>query len=89
MRVSSRALGVIGTIGAVEALHALAQRSRGAVGDAARDAIRAIQAKLGPVDGGRISLATTDDLEGALSAAGGGELAVADDPGPAVRKPVR
>lgn len=62
------ALGALGTIRAVEPLHILAER--GKFKRTARRAIASIQSRLGNVEAGRLSLASTVDPAGALSIAG-------------------
>jgi len=60
-------LGRIGSIRAVEPLAALAER--GSLQSEARDAMRRIQARLGDVEAGRVSLVEDRGPEGALSLA--------------------
>lgn len=68
---SARALGFVGSIAAVEPLLPLARGAWGAseVRAAARDALRRIQSRLGPVEAGRLALVDVDGAAGALSEA--------------------
>lgn len=64
-----RALGLIGTVASVEPLLPLTSGLRlpGAVKEAARDSIRRIQSRIGPVESGRLSLVGEHDASGGLS----------------------
>jgi hypothetical protein len=65
LKAAAEALGRIGTIAAVEPLMALLEK--GLAKDAARDAVRAIQARLGDVGAGRLSVVEPGAGGGALS----------------------
>lgn len=76
-----RALAEVGTVAAVEALlpHASSVLPFGALKTAALDAIRSIQSRAGPVEGGRLSL-VGEESGGELSlAVEGGGLAIAEE----------
>lgn len=64
-----RALGLIGTVASVEPLLPLTSGLRlpGAVKEAARDSIRRIQSRIGPVESGRLSLIGEHESSGGLS----------------------
>ncbi|MGC4114841.1 MAG: hypothetical protein QM765_09570 [Myxococcales bacterium] len=68
-REAAAGLGKVGTVRAVEPLLPLTQGvlADGALKDAARDAVRAIQARLGDAGGGRLSVVQAVAEEGALS----------------------
>ena len=76
---AAKALGLVGTVHAVEPLLPL---TRGLLGDdkvreAAQDAVRRIQLRLGDAEAGRVSIAKVEDVAGAVSvAADGGELSL-------------
>lgn len=57
------ALGERGGRSSVPALHRLVEEAEGAVARAARDAMAQIQARLGPADAGRVSLAPPPDQD--------------------------
>ena len=79
-RAAAEALARVGTIRAVEPL----LNVKGAKA-AARDAARAIQSRLGPVESGGLSVAPAEGVEGAVSVAStGGDLSLS-----AERKPVK
>jgi len=79
---AAKALGLVGTVHAVEPLLPL---TRGLLGDdkvreAAQDAVRRIQLRLGDAEAGRVSIAKVEDVAGAVSlAADGGELSLPPD----------
>lgn len=82
------ALGRIGTVACVGPLLSLTSGLRlpGAVKEAAREAIRRIQARVGPVDGGRLSLVDEHAASGGLSlSVEGGELSLEQETQPANR----
>jgi len=68
---AARALAKVGTAASVEDLLALAGSlmPRPALRDAAREALRAIRSRLGPVDAGRLALVDLDEDAGSLSVA--------------------
>jgi HEAT repeat protein len=70
---AAKALGACGTIKAVEPLleHARGLLLPGDLKEAARDAVRAIQSRLGDVEAGRLALAEPMAEQGALSISGG------------------
>jgi HEAT repeat protein len=70
---AAAALGLMGTVSAVEPLLPLTEGllRDGALKEAARDAVRRIQARLGAVEAGRLSLA--EDVAGRLSVAEAGD----------------
>ncbi len=65
LEAAAEALGNIGTVTAVEPLGALVEK--GPIKDVARDAVRAIQARLGDVAAGRLSVVGPGAGSGALS----------------------
>lgn len=80
---AARALAEVGTVAAVPALRTRARErlGMGEVAEAARAAVERIQARLGPVEAGRLALADEDAPVGAVSLAGeAGRVTVADDP---------
>jgi HEAT repeat protein len=85
-----RALAATGTLASVPALLPLSSGVLGSaqVREAATDAVRAIRARLGPVESGRVSLAADAAAEGALSLGGDGALSLARaEPGALSRAP--
>lgn len=77
---ATRSLGRLGTVAAVEPLLPLTTglRTAGFLKEAARDAIRRIQARVGRVDAGRLTLVDEHEAAGGLSVASeGGELSIA------------
>lgn len=77
-----RSLGRLGSVAAVEPLLPLTTglRTTGFIKEAARDAIRRIQARAGPVDSGRLSLVDEHESAGGLSVASeSGSLAMVDE----------
>jgi HEAT repeat protein len=94
---AAKALAAVGTIAAVEPLLRLTEgvlRHAG-VKEAAREAVRAIQARLGPADAGQLSVSAPAALAGALSTTSSAGLSVvsqsssADDPEHAHESAVR
>jgi hypothetical protein len=85
---SAEALGAIGTVGMVEPLLGHTHGAgRGRLRQAARGAIAQIQARLGDVEAGRVSLSEGSDLQGAVDlvdtscALRVGELSLSDEEG--------
>jgi HEAT repeat protein len=82
---AAEALGSVGSVAAVEPLLALTKGiGRAPHKQAARGAITRIQARLGEVDAGRLSLVEDDDLSGAVALAdpeapAGGEVTLASE----------
>lgn len=77
---AARALATAGTIRAVAPLLPLTEGLlHGDVKEAAREAIRSIQARLGDAEAGRVSIAPVESSAGAVSLAGaGGEVSLTD-----------
>jgi HEAT repeat protein len=79
---AASALGLVGTVRAVVPLLPLTEGIlHGELRQAARDAIRKIQSRLGDAEAGRISLAGAEESSGAVSlTTEGGEVSIAQDP---------